>query len=119
VAPSLGKTGSPLLKALNIIAFVSAAIGASFLWLQLMGSSLASTILYVLLILLVTGAIRIVWTNAEPVPGLEDAAVIDLQARRVAANLIRRLRDGEITNGEFRDGWPSNTADRFLSTLFD
>ncbi|HEV2570288.1 MAG TPA: hypothetical protein VGU72_01020 [Beijerinckiaceae bacterium] len=44
-------------------------------------------------------------------------APIDRPARDLAANLIRRFRDGEISNDQFEDQWPNGSEDPALSAL--
>jgi hypothetical protein len=41
----------------------------------------------------------------------------DRQARRSAAVLVRRLRDGMITNDDFEREWPRSTDDRALRAI--
>ena len=43
--------------------------------------------------------------------------VIDRPSRDFAASLIRRFRDGALTNDQFQDEWPSNREDRALGAL--
>lgn len=42
---------------------------------------------------------------------------IDRPARDVAASLIRRFRDGEISNDQFEDQWPSKSQDLAMTAL--
>jgi hypothetical protein len=39
-------------------------------------------------------------------PTMPQSATIDIDARKQAAELVQKFRDGVITNDEFRDSWP-------------
>ena len=43
--------------------------------------------------------------------------VIDRPSRDIAASLIRRFRDGALTNDQFEDDWPRGREDRVLWAL--
>jgi hypothetical protein len=43
--------------------------------------------------------------------------MVDCEARRRAAQLVRRFGDGEITNDEFEDDWPDSRDDRALRAV--
>jgi hypothetical protein len=43
--------------------------------------------------------------------------MVDREARRAAALLIRQLYHGEITNDDFHVGWPRNSSDRALRAI--
>jgi len=44
-------------------------------------------------------------------------AVIDRPSRDIAASLIRRFRDGALTNDQFCDDWPCGSDDRALLAI--
>ncbi|MDH7794092.1 MULTISPECIES: hypothetical protein [unclassified Beijerinckia] len=46
-------------------------------------------------------------------------STIDRPARDTAASLIRRFRDGEISNDQFENQWPKGSTDPALSALKD
>lgn len=46
-------------------------------------------------------------------------APVDRPARDIAASLIRRFRDGEISNDQFEDQWPSPSIDPAIPALRD
>jgi hypothetical protein len=39
-------------------------------------------------------------------PTMPPSAMVDVEARKQAADLVQKFRDGVITNDEFRDSWP-------------
>lgn len=97
-----------------VVAITATMIGSAILWISVMGAEFTSIALYVLIVLILTGSLRFGSADEVSTRNIPDPA-----ARREAAHLIRRLRDGDISNDTFRNEWPRRSDDALLQILFD